>query len=94
MIFDQVGNSGDLRPVQELTPIPGNVANNRYRNIEVSLHENSGERWWGVLEECSDEFYNLILSRLPYVDCENSLVMYTFSDKLFPSTVSWLTAGG
>lgn len=86
-------NSGELRPAQGLTPIARD-AYDRYRNLTVSLHVNSREKWWEVLEECSDEFYNETLSHLPYADCEKSLVLYTFSDKLFPSTLNWLTAGG
>lgn len=69
-----------------------------YRNITLILHEDkkSDAKWWEVLEECSleDPVYNSTLSRLPYANCKNSSVLYTFSDKLFPPTLSWLTAGG
>lgn len=65
-----------------------------YRNLTLILHGMGEEKWWEVLEECNDEFYNSTLSNLPHHRCGNSSVMYTFSDKLFPSTLSWLTAGG
>lgn len=90
----QVKNSGDLKPAQQLIPNPNDITDLYYRNLTLILHENGEEKWWEVLEECNDEFYNRTLSQLPYADCKKGSVMYTFSDKLFPSTLSWLTAGG
>lgn len=90
----QVKNSGDLKPAQQLIPNQNEIEDYYYRNLTLILHENQEEKWWEVLEECSDDLYNKTFSRLPYADCKTSSVMYTFSDKLFPSTLSWLTAGG
>lgn len=83
-----------MKPVPQLVPNTGDTIDHFYRNLTLILHENNEEKWWEVLEECSDEFYNQTLSKLPYADCKTSSVMYTFSDKLFPQTLSWLTAGG
>lgn len=94
MLF-QVKNLGDLKPVPQLIANAGEQIDHNYRNLTLILHgEVNDEKWWEVLEECSDEFYNQTLSKLPYADCKTSSVMYTFSDKLFPPTLSWLTAGG
>lgn len=87
-------NLGDLKPVQQLITNAGELEEHYYRNLTLVLHEMNEEKWWEVLEECSDDFYNQTLSRLPYADCKTSSVMYTFSDKLFPATLNWLTAGG
>lgn len=86
---------GDLRPVQQLMTATGDGGEDHYyRNLTLVLHELNEEKWWEVLEECNDEFYTSTLSKLPYAECQNSSVMYTFSDKLFPATLNWLTAGG
>lgn len=85
---------GDLKPVQQLITNAGELEDHYYRNLTLILHEMNEEKWWEVLEECNDDFYNQTLSRLPYADCKTSSVMYTFSDKLFPATLNWLTAGG
>ena len=90
-------NSGDLKPATQLIPNPDNLPDDIYfRNLTLLLHARNGtdEKWWEVLEECDDSFYDRILKNLPYADCKSSSVLYTFSDKLFPSTLSWLTAGG
>lgn len=91
-------NLGDLKPVQQLMTSAGDTENYYYRNLTLMLHElgdnQSSEKWWEVLEDCSDDFYTNTLSKLPYAQCQNSSVIYTFSDKLFPATLNWLTAGG
>ena len=94
--FLKVKNLGDLKPVpQLLSKMPENSPKESYyRNLTLILHEDKLDKWWEVLEECSDELYNNTFSKLPYADCGSSAVLYTFSDKLFPATLSWLTAGG
>lgn len=87
---------GDLKPVPQLfSSDMGTMSNEHfYRNLTLRLHESGSDKWWEVLEECSDSFYSTVLRDLPYANCISSTVMYTFSDKLFPATLSWLTAGG
>ncbi|XP_055299160.1 piezo-type mechanosensitive ion channel component isoform X9 [Sitodiplosis mosellana] len=95
--FLKVKNSIDLKPATQLIPNPNNEPDDVYfRNLTLLLHKGTeiDEKWWEVLEECNDEFYEKTLSFLPYADCTSSSVLYTFSDKLFPSGLSWLTAGG
>lgn len=88
-------NSGELKPAQQLMSNPKDINDYYYRNLTLILHGVGHEKWWEVLEECDDEFYNSTLSKLPPENkCGNGSIMYTFSDKLFPSTLSWLTAGG
>lgn len=90
--FLKVKNLGELKTVQQLYNSPNN---DKYvRNLTLILYESGNDKWWEVLEDCSDDFYKKTLSQLPFADCNNTSVMYTFSDKLFPRTLSWLTAGG
>lgn len=83
---------GDLKPIPQLS----SGEPEHYRNISLKMHKspNAADMFWEVLEDCSDKFYKELLSKLPFADCTNNLVLYTLSDKLFPATLSWLTAGG
>lgn len=93
--FFKVKNLGDLKPIPQLFGDQGVISTEHfYRNLTLRLHESGTDKWWEVLEDCSDSFYNRVLGHLPYANCVSSTVMYTFSDKLFPATLSWLTAGG
>lgn len=71
-----------------------------FSNLFLQMHTDKREQitvasWWSVLEDCTDSIYKTLkLYELPFEDCSNNLVLYTFSDKLFPETLSFLTAGG
>lgn len=89
--FLKVKNLGDLKTIAQMFP----AGMNNHRNLTLQLHRtNRSDLFWEVLESCSDDFYRQTLSKLPYADCTGHLVLYTVSDKLFPPTLSWLTAGG
>lgn len=66
------------------------------RNISLQMHSvpDASSTWWEVLESCTDDIYVNLFSKLPFADCTHNLVLYTFSDKLFPETLSIFTAGG
>lgn len=101
--FPQVKNIGD-----ELKTVPQLMNNkqidesdemlfteeNSFRNISLRMHTSKSVTWWEVLESCKDEVYTNLFAKLPYADCEHNLVLYTFSDRLFPKTLSIFTAGG
>lgn len=66
-----------------------------HRNLTLRMHRNKrSDMYWETLEACDDPFYINTLGKLPFADCTNKLILYTVSDKLFPETLSWLTAGG
>lgn len=67
---------------------------NAFRNISLQMHTSGSVTWWEVLENCKDPDYLSLFATLPHADCEHNLVLYTFSDKLFPKTLSIFTAGG
>lgn len=90
--FLKVKNLGELKQVPQLLPM--GPPEKLFRNLTLILYESGTDKWWEVLEDCSDDFYMKTLSHLPFADCKNASVMYTFSDKLFPPQLSWLTAGG
>lgn len=99
--FLKVKNLGELKPVPQLIETPINPIVNptdefyyNFRNLTLILYESGEEKWWEVLEDCDDDFYKKTLSQLPFADCNSASVLYTFSDKLFPARLSWLTGGG
>lgn len=65
-----------------------------YRNIMLRLHESNNMQWWELVEDCGNNLYDELLSKLPYADCNENSVFYTFNDKLFPSSLSPFISGG
>lgn len=52
----------------------------------------ASQMWWELKEDCKDTNYR-ILKDIPYYNCEY-LVMYTFNEKSFPASLSFLSGGG
>ncbi|XP_050088800.1 piezo-type mechanosensitive ion channel component [Anopheles aquasalis] len=98
--FLRVQNSGTVRPIHQLIKnVDSDTDLGNYRNLKLRLFRSSDNsammfQWWETREDCSDTLYEKYLSRLPYADCANYLVMYMFNDKIFPSTISSIAAGG
>ncbi|XP_031619192.1 piezo-type mechanosensitive ion channel component-like isoform X2 [Contarinia nasturtii] len=86
--FLKVMNSKGLEPISKFLPIEN------YRNVTLRLNEIDGMKWWQLEEDCSDNFYEEILSKLPYSNCAENTVIYTFNDKLFPSGISPIIKSG
>ncbi|XP_062141387.1 piezo-type mechanosensitive ion channel component isoform X6 [Drosophila sulfurigaster albostrigata] len=89
--FIKVLNSGDAFVA---TVMSGKEQ--EYRPLVIKLHRDKATKamWWEIRDYCYDSFYNNTLKDLAYSDCKSGIVMYTFNDKKFPSTFSFLTAGG
>lgn len=72
---------------------------NSLRNVSIKLSrskatpEMSSQMWWELKENCTDVNYEKILKYLPQEDCEY-LTMYTFNEKSFPASLSFLSGGG
>ncbi|XP_061515011.1 piezo-type mechanosensitive ion channel component isoform X17 [Anopheles gambiae] len=96
--FLRVQNSGSIRPVHQLVKTAdGDEDEENYRNMQLRqlyMDETSNTSWWQAMEDCTDTLYEKYFSRLPYADCTNFLVIYMFNDKIFPSTISSIAAGG
>ncbi|XP_049282322.1 piezo-type mechanosensitive ion channel component isoform X9 [Anopheles funestus] len=96
--FLRVQNSGAIRPVHQLVKSANNdEADENYRNMQIRqlyMDEKSNVSWWEATEDCGDTLYEKYFSRLPFADCANYLVIYMFNDKIFPSTISSIAAGG
>uniref|UniRef100_A0A182VUH8 Piezo-type mechanosensitive ion channel component n=1 Tax=Anopheles minimus TaxID=112268 RepID=A0A182VUH8_9DIPT len=95
--FLRVQNSGSIRPVHQLVKTADNdEAEENYRNMQIRQEymDKSNVSWWEATEDCSDTLYEKYFSRLPFADCANYLVIYMFNDKIFPSTISSIAAGG
>ncbi|XP_043641379.1 piezo-type mechanosensitive ion channel component isoform X2 [Drosophila teissieri] len=89
--FIKVLNSGDAAVVSVLSQ-----KHYDYRPLVIKMHRDNETNglWWEIRDYCNDTFYNETLSKFAYSNCTSGIVMYTFNDKKFPSTFSFLTAGG
>lgn len=65
-------------------------------NLSKATQDEPPKEWWQMREICDPDEYNFrkYFSSLPYSDNCESLVMYTFNDKIFPSQLNFITAGG
>jgi hypothetical protein len=62
------------------------------RNLTLKLERNFiGEEWWVVEEECTEKEK---LHQIPLSDKCAHLNLYTFNDKAFPPTLSFISGGG
>lgn len=77
-----------------LQPIPQLLSDWNYGNVTLRLKEFNGKQWWELTEDCNETFYQEVLSKLPHADCLENAVLYTFNDKLYPSSLSPYIAGG
>lgn len=82
-------NLRGILPIKQFSP---NGWSNR--NITLKLHDLNQTQWSELIEECNDNFYEDLLSKLPYADCDEESVFYTFNDKLYPSSLSPYIEGG
>jgi hypothetical protein len=102
--FLKVTNRGTAKPVSQLMFASmedldsANPVGKSFRTISLSLdtsNETDSKEWWIIKENCSDADlnYKKFLKKLPYADCDG-IILYTFNDKIFPSTLNILTGGG
>ncbi|XP_013104296.2 piezo-type mechanosensitive ion channel component isoform X3 [Stomoxys calcitrans] len=69
--------------------------NNNFRDLGIRVHTNNYSfQWWEIGDHCDKDEATDILKKLPLYDCNSGLVFYTFNDKKFPSTWTFITAGG
>ncbi|XP_049822868.1 piezo-type mechanosensitive ion channel component isoform X3 [Aethina tumida] len=97
--FVKVTNRGTAKPIGQLMGAIPDESARRFRNLTLNLLRSSAgavtssKEWWQIHETCHDTNYNLSLSKLPYHDC-GQIILYTFNDKIFPSTLNLITGGG
>lgn len=70
-----------------------------FRNISIKLKTGESsiktvQQWWEVSELCDDENYKSTLSHLPLNDCKLFITIFTFNDKAFPATLSFISGKG
>ncbi|XP_020715968.1 piezo-type mechanosensitive ion channel component isoform X2 [Ceratitis capitata] len=88
--FIKILSSGDVSIVNQLMP-----TGQTYRPLLIRMRNSSSARlWWEIADYCDDEFHNDFLAKLPLDKCNSGIVLYTFNDKQFPSTFSFITKGG
>lgn len=104
--FLKVKNSGSLQPIHQL--IKGAEEDDsqiNYRNLTLKLYEQSESQgvttsnnfanlWWEVTELCDEDYNKKEGGNSLYSDCNKHVTMYMFNDKIFPSTIGAIAAGG
>ncbi|XP_063226263.1 piezo-type mechanosensitive ion channel component-like isoform X4 [Bacillus rossius redtenbacheri] len=96
--FLKVTNRNTAEPVPQLlassTKDDEEVA---YRNLSIHMYKDSGslEFWWELKEDGCASPQPEVLRRLPFFnkDCEH-LILYTFNEKAFPKSLSFISGGG
>ncbi|XP_030758811.1 piezo-type mechanosensitive ion channel component-like [Sitophilus oryzae] len=76
--------------VDELTS--GSVG---FRHLLIGLQRENGQSWWEIQESCEayDQNYQYYLKDLIHNSCKEPTI-YVFNDKVFSSTVSYITGSG
>lgn len=59
-----------------------------------SSNDTSQDYWWEAAEDCDSKDFRDIFQHLPFVSCGKHLTIFLFNDRIFPSTISLVTAGG
>lgn len=87
-------NAKGLKTISQFYSKKGHQRNDTYRHFLLRLHQINETSYWQVAEDCGDNYYQETLSKIPFAECTENYVMYTFNDKLFPSTLSPFIGGG
>jgi len=67
-----------------------------FRNLTLEYNTDnmpSSQAWWSLTETCSDRNYEKFLKDIDDDHC-SKLLMYTFNDKAFPKTLSFISGEG
>lgn len=99
--FLKVKNSGAPKPAHQLLRDADTDDDNaNYRNLSLKLYETKFAEaatslvWWEATELCNETYYKNVPDDFLYANCHNHITMYLFCDKIFPSTISSIAAGG
>ncbi|XP_023298569.2 piezo-type mechanosensitive ion channel component isoform X3 [Lucilia cuprina] len=94
--FIKVLNSGDPTYISALVPKVNNTKYSDFTNMSISMNSaGNSSFWWEITDYCGgDDAVSTLLKKLPLYDCSSGIVFYTFNDKKFPSTWTFLTGGG
>ncbi|KAJ8961206.1 hypothetical protein NQ318_008889 [Aromia moschata] len=92
--FLKVTNRGTAAPVDLFMPKTEVEEAKTYRNVTLKLLRDTDQEWWQIHEVCNDTNFVALLKDIPFQDCNNSVIVYAFNDKIFPPTLNFLTGGG
>ncbi|XP_048520923.1 piezo-type mechanosensitive ion channel component isoform X7 [Dendroctonus ponderosae] len=97
--FLKITNLGTSQPYQGILASESEESdphNPIFRNLTLTLNvsKQANDEWWTLKEDCSDATYKRYLQDLAYEGCDDSLVIYALSDKIFPSTLNVITGSG
>lgn len=97
----KVKNNGDMKPAHQLikeTETDDDDAN--WRNLSLRMYDMrlpDGQPslvWWEATELCTEPYYKITQDTFLYANCHDHITVYMFCDKIFPSTISSIAAGG
>ncbi|XP_023706983.1 piezo-type mechanosensitive ion channel component isoform X4 [Cryptotermes secundus] len=94
--FLKVSNRGMATPITQLMAPLASPLDAAYRNLSLQYNgdnRSSSQSWWSLEETCNDENYENFLKKIDDDHC-SKLVMYTFNDKSFPKTLSFISGEG
>ncbi|PSN54799.1 hypothetical protein C0J52_01988 [Blattella germanica] len=94
--FLKVTNRGKATPVTQLMRRIGPPEDTAFRNMTLrynGVNRSSSQSWWSLTELCNDTNYDDYLKKIDEDGC-NDLLMYTFNDKSFPKTLSFISGEG
>lgn len=99
--FLKVKNNGDMKPAHQLikeADLDEDDAN--WRNLSLRMYETRQQTnsppivWWEATELCNEPYFKNVPDGMLYGDCHDHITVYMFCDKIFPSTISSIAAGG
>lgn len=66
-----------------------------YQNSITYVHRKSFIYFrWEATEDCNEPYYKPYPGTYLFANCKDHITMYLFCDKIFPSTISSIAAGG
>lgn len=83
--FYQVSDWNHIEHLQAIPEIQEQGLEPDYRQLRLKIREFEHMIWSELMENCNETFYQEILPSLPYEDCDQHLVLFTFNQKLHTS---------
>lgn len=62
--------------------------------ITIQWDDVTNSLYWEIKEDCDHYLYTQLLNRLPHANCEKSIDIYSFNDKIFPTFLQFIAGPG
>lgn len=64
------------------------------RNLTLKSFKNNGSRWWELRESCEEQIDHELFQKFPHQDCKETITIFVFNEKVFPSQLGQLAVKG